>query len=381
MATTKGSRNLAMIRDSGSTARVLNLALVHERHGDSDEYKNKPLLHTRLLNRAIILKHAVRINERDLFVNAPATATKIIIPFSASELQLGGRSLLFGERSFERTFYSLSGIDDPALLERDFEVLRLLNTLPSFDPYLMRERLRQNGFDPGRCYFELSVADIAQMRAFVAREIGQLVNIAFANGGGSARDLTTRLADKLMTDESAKALDPLRLALDLSEADYREGVFSWKGFLYYKWLYAQIEPRLEGLARKMLSVRVTDLDAEARAQLKDIRERIVGLMHIAAQKVSATLMSYGLAFTTLIEGRPKEFRDFLLRAPELFIPIGEAVGVLQHIETFWNYRFPPGSPPILSMDEAFEIFCDFDITLGCMSVLQAGNASGMQFLD
>jgi len=207
------------------------------------------------------------------------------------------------------------------------------------------------------------------------------VNIAFANGGGSARDLTTRLADKLMTDESAKALDPLRLALDLSEADYREGVFSWKGFLYYKWLYAQIEPRLEGLARKMLSVRVTDLDAEARAQLKDIRERIVGLMHIAAQKVSATLMSYGLAFTTLIEGRPKEFRDFLLRAPELFIPIGEAVGVLQHIETFWNYRFPPGSPPILSMDEAFEIFCDFDITLGCMSVLQAGNASGMQFLD
>ncbi len=381
MATTKGSRNLAMIRDSGSTARVLNLALVHERHGDSDEYKNKPLLHTRLLNRAIILKHAVRINERDLFVNAPATATKIIIPFSASELQLGGRSLLFGERSFERTFYSLSGIDDPALLERDFEVLRLLNTLPSFDPYLMRERLRQNGFDPGRCYFELSVADIAQMRAFVAREIGQLVNIAFANGGGSARDLTTRLADKLMTDESANALDPLRLALDLSEADYREGVFSWKGFLYYKWLYAQIEPRLEGLARKMLSVRVTDLDAEARAQLKDIRERIVGLMHIAAQKVSATLMSYGLAFTTLIEGRPKEFRDFLLRAPELFIPIGEAVGVLQHIETFWNYRFPPGSPPILSMDEAFEIFCDFDITLGCMSVLQAGNASGMQFLD
>ncbi|MDX2236370.1 MAG: hypothetical protein NW203_02290 [Hyphomonadaceae bacterium] len=381
MTTTKGSRNLAMIRDSGSTARVLNLALIHERHGDSDEYKSKPLLHTRLLNRAIILKHAVRINERDLFVNAPSTATKIIIPFSASELQLGGRSLLFGERSFERTFHSLSGIDDPALLERDFEVLRLLNTLPSFDPYLMRERLRQNGLDPARCYFELSVADVAQMRAFVAREIGQLVNIALANGGGSARDLTTRLADKLMTDESAKALDPLRMALDLSEADYREGVFSWKGFLYYKWLYAQIEPRLESLARKMLSVRVTDMDAEARAQLKDIRERIVGFMHIAAKKVSATLMSYGLAFTTLIEGRPKEFRDFLLRAPELFIPIGEAVGVLQHIETFWNYRFPPGSPPLLTMDEAFEIFSDFDITLACMSVLQGGNAPGMQFLD
>jgi hypothetical protein len=380
MANPKGSRNLAMIRDSGSTARVLNLALVHERHGETEEYLSKPLLNTRLLNRAIILKHAVRNNERYLFVGSHSTTTKIVIPFSAAELQLGGRSLLFGERNFERTLSSMSGMNDPALLEKDFEVLRLLNSLPSFDPFLMRERLRQNGFDPARCYFEMSAADIAQMRAFVAREIEQLVNVAFANGGGAARDLTQRLADKLMTDESAKALDPLRMALDLSESDYREGVFSWKGFLYYKWLYLQIQPRLETFARKMLSVRVTDADAEARAQLKEIRERIIGFMQIASKQVEATLMSYGLAFTTLIEGKPREFRDFLLRAPEMFIPIGEAVGVLQHIETFWEFRFPPGAPQLLTADEAFEIFTDYDATLGCMGLLQSGKAASPRVL-
>jgi hypothetical protein len=49
-----------------------------------------------------------------------------------------------------------------------------------------------------------------RMRAFVGKEIGQLVNLAFATGGRDAGDLSQRLADKLMTDETAQALDPLR---------------------------------------------------------------------------------------------------------------------------------------------------------------------------
>ncbi len=41
---------------------------------------------------------------------------------------------------------------------------------------------------------------------------------------------------------------------------------------------------------------------------------------------------------------PKTFRDFLLSAPYMFLELGEKMGAISHIVSFWRYRFPPGSP-------------------------------------
>lgn len=234
MSAAQGLRSLALIRASGSTARVLNLAWVYEKFGETEEHRAKPLFKNAALNRALILKHVVRREEEYLFDASPMVTTKIALPFSAKELELGGRTLLMGERRTEKILRDLYASSDTAAYESDLDTLRLLHSLPSFDPFLTRERLRQNEIEPARCYFDMSAADIARMRAFVSEEIRQLVGLAYANGGAAARDLSSRLADKLMTDETAKPLDPLRETLRLEEDDYREGVFAWKGFLYYK---------------------------------------------------------------------------------------------------------------------------------------------------
>ena len=42
-----------------------------------------------VLNKALILKHAVRPHERQLFTRMKSTATKVILPFAASEVELG----------------------------------------------------------------------------------------------------------------------------------------------------------------------------------------------------------------------------------------------------------------------------------------------------
>ena len=62
MRSKDGRRDLSLIRSSGSTARVLNLALVYERFGQTEEYSAKPMFKNPRLNRALILKH----EERDL---------------------------------------------------------------------------------------------------------------------------------------------------------------------------------------------------------------------------------------------------------------------------------------------------------------------------
>lgn len=359
-----GRRDLSLIRASGSTARVLNLCLAFERFGDTDDYKNKPLFKNPRLNRALILKHVVRPHERELFTRPTTTATKVIFPYAAEALELGGVSFMINEIRFERLLKdAVGGYTTDADVIADAELLRVLAALPSFDPFLLRERLRVIGIDPARSYFDIAEADIARMRAFVGKEIAQLVSLAFATGGVDAGGLSQRLADKLMTDETAKTLDPLRETLRLSGEEYIEGVFAWKGFLYYKWLMDEIRPGLAEFKPRFAGLRISQASADKRRDLAETRRDILIKMELALGRVDETLLEYGVAFAALAEGQPSAFRTFLLKAPSLFIPIGEAVGVIRHINSFWRFRFPDGATPMMEADEAIEVLHDFETTI------------------
>lgn len=370
-----GRRDLSLIRASGSTARVLNLALTYERFGETEDYKAKPLFRNARLNRALIVKHVLRAHERDLFTRPSTSATKVILPYAAAELELGGVSFMVGESRFERLLRdAVGGYENEADFQADAELLRVLGGLPSFDPFLMRERLRTMGIDPARAYFDIAEADLSRMRAFVGKEISHLVSLAFATGGRDAGDLSQRLADKLMTDETAQALDPLRQTLKLSGEEYIEGVFAWKGFLYYKWLMDEIRPQLADFRPRFAGLRVVRTDNEERRQLAETRRDILDKMRKAVEKVDETLLEYGAAFASLADGQPAAFRTFLLKAPSLFIPIGEAVGVVRHIDSFWRFRFPGDVTPMMEADEAIEILHDFETTIAGVEFVKTSPA-------
>lgn len=371
-----GRRDLSLIRASGSTARVLNLALTYERFGDTEDYQNKPLFRNPRLNRALILKHVVRPNERDLFTRPVTSATKVILPYAATELELGGISFMVNEIRFEKLLRdAVGGYDDESMFIADAELLRVMAALPSFDPFLMRERLRHLGVDPARAYFDIAEADVARMRAFVGREITQLVSLAFATGGADAGGFSQRLADKLMTDETAKSLDPLRETLRLSGEEYIEGVFAWKGFLYYKWLMDEIRPGLAHFKPRFAGLRISGASSDERQDLANTRKDILEKMALALRNVDNTLLEYGTAFAALAEGQPQAFRAFLLKAPSLFIPIGEAVGVIRHIDSFWRFRFPEASTPMMQADEAIEVLHDFETTIAGVDLVKSEGAS------
>lgn len=368
-----GRRDLSLIRASGSTARVLNLALTFERFSETEDYHQRPMFKNTRLNRALIVKHVLRPHERDLFVRPVTTATKVILPYAASQLELGGISFMVAEARFEKLMRDAVGAyESEADFESDAELLRVLASLPSFDPFLMRERMRTMGIEPARCYFDIAEADLGRMRAFVGKEIAQLVSLAFATGGRDAGDLSKRLAEKLMTDETAKSLDPLRATLRLSGDEYMEGVFAWKGFLYYKWLMDEIRPQLAEFKPRFAALRIVGADTEERRALAETRREILDKMSKAVEKVDETLLEYGSAFAALADGQPAAFRSFLLKAPSLFIPMGEAVGVVRHIHSFWRFRFPDAAAPMMAADEAIEVLHDFETTIAGVDFVKSG---------
>lgn len=360
-------RNLGNLRPTASTTRVLDLALVAEKYGDTDEFVARPFFRTPALNRSIILKHALRQNERGIFMGMRLTATKVLFPFAASDLTMGGEYVFVGEPDFQKRLMAKIGVVDHSDLAADMDVLNVVNELPSFDPFLMRERLRQIGRDPARCYFDVSAADTARMQSFVTRQIAQLVELAFKSEGAGAATLSERLAVKLMTDETAQSLEPLRATLRLSGDEYREGVFAWKGFLYYKWSIQEWGERLPELSRSILSARIVNIARDELAAVNASRQTIIKLMGSTMRRINVALSKYDDAFQALQEGRPAAFRNFLLKAPEMFLDLGEAVGVIKHLDTFWRFRFPPGRLPLMEGPEAFEIFEDFKLTVSGLS--------------
>ena len=365
--TPQTSRNLASLENTASTARVLNLLRVHRRASGTDpDHASKPFFTNPILNKSIILKHRLRLHEKQHFPDGRSNATKIILAIDGKDLSVGGQSVFVGEKSYEAVMSATFG---QAWLQDsggDREMLSILDDLPSFDPFLVREYLKRHGREPARCYFEISEGDMARMHAFVEAEIQQLIDLCYSSEGGRSADggQASRLVNKILSNEVDAETEPLRLTLRLEKREYQEGVFCWKGFLYYKWSLAELLDSVAEVSSAISTVKpVGAMDTETKASLEPIRGTLVKSIGRAIDAARKSLSSYDSAFASLIDGKPQAFRDFLLHAPEMFCELGEQLGAVSHIVSFWRYRFPPGKKIAVGGVDLYNLFVDFESSL------------------
>jgi hypothetical protein len=367
-------RNLAHLEDSASTARVLNLLRVNRRCRADPSYAAKPFFDNQTLNKALFLKHRVRRNERELFFDGRRTATKVIVPIDGKDLKLGGRFAFVDQINFENMMSDLLG--DTWLADRaDRELLSLIDKLPSLDPFLLREQLRRNGRDPARCYFEISDSDMSRMFKFVEREVQKLDDLCFQNAGEDDGGRGARLTKKILSSTVDTETEPLRITLRLERRDFQEGVFCWKGFLYYKWSLNDLLVDAARVAAAVTEVKVRGpADAETLIYLGRARKTLQSAILAALEAARKALRFYDNAFAGLVDGQPQAFRDFLLSAPSMFCELGERLGAINHIVSFWNFRFPAGRMPIVTGEELADILADFEDSLAFIAPAPASSA-------
>jgi hypothetical protein len=358
-------RSLSGLERTASTSRVLNLAAVAGQNAGDPEYDSSPFFKAPALNGAVIIKHRLRADEQYIFERNKRISTKVIIPFERTDLSLGGRSLFVGQRGWQELLFQLRGTADDEM--RDVALLEALDELPSLDPFLLREHLRRRDFKIANCYFAISPADLERMQRFVSGEISKLVDLAYGGGKSGAPNANiSKLVSLLLSGQDDTRLEPLRLTLGLQGENFREGIFSWKGFLYYKWVLNSLWPELRGVISELTEIKVVGpRDFEMMNQVKDIGARVNQAILGQVRKVRLTLQVYDDAFAALtMAGNPTAFRDFLLKSPEMFITLGERTGMVSHIASFWRYRFPKGRPLRVELDELFDILQDFHQGLG-----------------
>lgn len=355
-------RRLTSLDQSASTARVLNLWSIHRKLGDDADLAQAPMFRNRLLDRSIILKHRLRPHEYALFDAPRPTVTKVLCPIDTSDLKAGARSFFVGQRDFDKLTESVFG-DGLKRASPDRRVLDLIDALPSLDPFLLRENLRSNQIEPARAYFGISDADVQQMFDFVRDEIMALVTLS--SGGPGAQAYASRLVEKLLSTTPDSAFAPLRDTLRLKDSEYLEGVFSWRGFLYYKWVLGNLTGSMSAVLTEMLQIQGRGpKDAESSGYIPEAKRRINTAMMQTLANVRGVLQVYDDAYGSLTKaGDPTAFRDFLLTAPALFNTLGEQLGAIQHVVSFWRFRFPAGRPRLVSPAELMDVFQDFEDSL------------------
>lgn len=353
-------RNLAHLRRSASTARVLNLLNIYKEHQHDPDWTARPLFRSPALNRALIIKHRLRRDELDLFHLRRQVATKVVLPIDSSDLKTGGHFVFVGQRGFEQQMREAFGIGDD---HPDMATLALLDRLPSLDPFLLREQLRRAGTDLAPCYLSISEHDMERMLRFVEDEIRPLVTLSIGYSL-SAVGSTRRLAGKILSSDPRDRMEALRQTLQLGPDEYEEGVFCWKGFLYYKWVLGSLTRDVASVSEAVGKIRpVGRTDQASREYLDRGRNVLRVRIQKTCQQVAATLRVYEDAYASLtVLGEPTAFRDFLLRAPGMFNRLGDQLGAIQHIVSFWRFRFGPGSANV-SPEELIDIFMDFETGL------------------
>ncbi len=363
MASAKEIRSLASLVETASTARVLNLA----RRGPASRAAtpvDKTLFRTAVLDRAIVLKHRVRPHERDWFLEPKTVATKLLIPVDPLDLNCGAHSFMFGQKGCDEVLTKVLGIDrNPDDGARDRGVLQAFDDLPSLDPFLTREHLKRRGFMVADDYFDISAPDVVRMQAFVQGDIVPLVTLCFGESAGAGQ--TQKLAQKILGAELDASMEPLRLTLKMSEAEFVEGVFCWKGFLYYKWVLADVLRGAQEMTQALNAVKpLGKATPDEASYIAAARGRIRAGVKEACREVRAALVTYDEAFESLTgKSDPVAFRDFLLAAPRMFFEVGEKLGAVQHITSFWKFRFGAGGAG-MPAPELFDVFTDFESSLG-----------------
>ena len=363
MAIDRTIRSLAALQESASTARVLNLAGTVRKYDADPEALNPLFFKHPLLNRCLIIKHRIRAHEAELFSTPTQNATKILLPIDPRDLKLGAQYFFMGQKDFDEVTTNAFGAA-LATGEQDRQVLELIDTLPSLDPFLLREHLRRHGFQPARAYFNISDADIERMYTYVQDEITPLVAMSFKAEMGSKAQ-AAKLVSKILSSNAPDDLGPLRAVLQLDEKAFLDGIFAWRGFLYYKWVLVSLQRQTAAVMAAIETVQPRgQRDPESSAYIPPARQRISLAVQKAVDGISQMLGYYDSAYKGLTQdGNPNGFRDFLLSAPAMFANLGEQLGAVQHIVSYWTHRFPVGRPPMVSPQELMDFLLDFEDSL------------------
>jgi len=354
--------DLRNIVKGGATSRILDLHSIARRHGEYDAHSDKPFFQHSRLNRCFLVKHTVRAHERPYVMSNQPVVTKVLVPLAHDDLALGGHAVFVEEIGFAAKMRTLFERKDvPHLLDLDLIRLRELAALPSFDPFLLAERFRDHVRPVDDCYFDITDAESERMEESVASQIVSVIALAFGTSDGDRDDeRAMSFTRQLLSGDLDGRMQALRKSLDMTEIEFKSGIFGWKGILYYRWCMSEALDALKTFIIQLKAASIIGASDLEHTELEHMRRSIIEETRHRWKSLTSVMDEYELVFGRFCRGEDVNgFRDFLMRAPSLFYDVGSDLSVVSHIPGYWAYWSKQNSKGFLQAREAMMLFSDF----------------------
>jgi hypothetical protein len=326
---------------SGS-GRVLDCSRVTAEIQEADEKPANLLFRTGILNRCLLIKDIYISRNRLGETIGAQVKTKIYLPFDPKQVADGGQTVFFDTPEFTRAMANLIDMKDEDRRGQyltDHSTLIALDSLPTFAPFLLKDRLEQAGIKANPRYYDLPEEEWKETFLFVQSRFEKILR-AVLPGDNQTPQRLQLLLSRLWDFSDPATLAPLSAVLHIEPSKMEEVFYSWKGVIFFSYEFTRSLPQInEFLGWIHLVSTVPALYPESRDEETLTRVTVIAA---SAEKIKRDIEEhlelYEQAFNDMfVDGSSaKPFTDFLLHAQGYFQSLGINLGrLLQGVE-IWN---------------------------------------------
>lgn len=296
-------------------------------------FKNKAL------NTIVLIKDAVPENDRK--VGAPSVGTKLYFPFNENNIYEGGRTIFLYERGVESAIKQYCGevsLSKDALTD-DLRILAILDRLPSLDPFLMKDVFFREKITIHEAFFEVSAEAWEEIEMYMLQKFEPLILAAFPDAQ-SSEDKARQLIDKIWEAKDIEALMPLIEGFRLPKDKALEIFSSWKGIVYYSYIFARQQTKFIELVKWIVEneVPVVGVTAAEAKEVQDLLKHARDQLRVEWQKTDEIVRSYQSSYDKMFKDKitSVDFLNFLKNSDKIYWEIGNSLGRVNHAIYCWD---------------------------------------------
>ncbi|WP_029007843.1 hypothetical protein [Azospirillum halopraeferens] len=295
--------------------------------------------------------------------------TGIYLPYDSEHPRDGGSAFYLRQKNYGalmQEYLGLRGEAEQQDLQRDTVILNLLDTIPSLDPFLVKDCLDAHRIPFREQYLRLDPVEVARIRQVIAVKITEIVEKAF-----SADRRTVADKDKVIEALWDPALPEARdfiAAFGIAEAEAPLVFSAWKGITFYQVQLRDLAPRMGEALRWFGSPASVPFDSAAvsreyREQLRMFKGQIARKLIATGEEARAILREYEACHQDFLAGRPRKLVAFLKDSRRTYWILASCISALQSALNILFNDVRAEREHRLSFDEEQDMFKRIDVVL------------------
>jgi len=321
------SEYLKPMLDVGSP-RVLNTNVITKQILAQDP-SARPFFRCRPLNNMVLIK------DNDPMSRTSSIGTKLYLPFNENDIYEGGRTIFLHDKNTAQALIDVfgNGALPRELLDEDMKMMRILDRLPSLDPFLLKDVFLNEKIDVNPAYFEVGKELWNQIELYILQNFEPLARAAFPNAMESD-EVARKLIEKIWEGRDLEALKPLIIAFRLPAGQEMEIFSAWKGVIFYGFEYERSKPMMGEIITYLRELKVPTgaLTGGEKEDFIKAQEKARERLQDEWNAVTRVLSDYQAAYDKMFKAKTgsSDFVSFLQNSSKAYQTLGNGLGKIGH---------------------------------------------------